>query len=307
MASTRPAKGAHDPHARSDGSSSPPRLQLASSDDKRIPVNDPVFLVSGASSGIGQSLVNRLVAMDRRVVAADADNHRLEEAARLAAWPMAAVRLVPLDVREPAQWSAAFAAGTRAFGGIDVLLHTASHLKAGEAHAAAADDVHRHLDVNAKGTAFALQAAAAHMLPRGGGHAVVLSSLDAFAPRPGLGLHGAAAAAARAVALAADLELRPRGLAVTVVCTATVDAPADALGLGARAADQAGGPEVSADVVVEAVLGRALPGKPRELVVPPSQGLAARLAWLSPALGAYLWNRRERHGRGPGHVRTHPV
>lgn len=272
-------------------------------------MNDPVFLVSGAACGLGQSLVNRLAGLGHRVVAADADNHRLEEAARLAAWPMNTVRLVPLDVREPAQWVAAFAVAARAFGGADVLLHAASHLKAGEAHAATAEDVHRHLDVNAKGTAFALQAAAVHMVPRGQGHVVVFSSLDAFAPRPGLGLHGASAAAARSVALAADLELRPRGVAVSVVCTATVDAPDDVLGLGAQATAQAGGPEIAADVVVDAVLTRVLPGRPRELVVPSSQGLAARLASLSPALCAYLWNRRERrgHGRGPGRVRTHPA
>jgi 3-oxoacyl-[acyl-carrier protein] reductase len=270
-------------------------------------VNDPVFLVSGAACGIGQSLVNRLVSLGRRVVAADADNHRLEEAARLAAWPMTHVRLVPLDVREPAQWGAAFTLGERAFGGIDVLLHAASHLKACTAHAAAAEEVHRHLDVNAKGTAFALQAAAAHMVPRGHGHAVVFSSLDAFAPRPGMGLHGAAAAAARSLALAADLELRPRGMAVTVVCTATVDAPADALGLGERACAQAGGAEVAAEPVVDAVLGRVLAGRPRELVVPPLRGLALRLAWLSPALSSYLWNRRERRGhrRRPDRVSTH--
>lgn len=259
-------------------------------------MSDPVFLVTGAACGLGQSLVSRLVGAGHRVVAADADNHRLEEAARLAAWPMASVRLVPLDVRDPAQWSAAFAVGARAFGGIDVLLHAASHLRAGDVHAAAAEEVHRHLDVNAKGTAFALQAAAAHLCPRGG-HAVVFSTLDAFAPRPGLALHAAAAAAARSLALAADLELRPRGLAVTVVCTATVEAPADVLGLGERAATQAGGAEISADAVVDAVISRALPRRPRELLVPASQGLLARLAGLSAILGGLRWSRRERRGR----------
>ena len=254
-------------------------------------MRDRVFLVTGASCGIGQSLVNRLAGLGERVIAADADNHRLEEAARLAAWPAHTVRRVALDVRDPSQWSAAFAAAERVFGGVDVLLHAAGHLKACQAHTAGAEEVHRHLDVNAKGTAFALQAAAAHMVPRGGGHALVFSSLDAFAPRPGLGLHGAAAAAARAVALAADLELRPRGLAVTVVCTATVEAPADCLGIGEKTCDQAGGAEVSAETVVDAVLGRALVDRPRQLVIPPSLGLAARLAWLSPALSAFLWNR----------------
>lgn len=257
-------------------------------------MNDPIFLVSGASSGLGQALVNRLVSLGRRVVAADLDHHRLEEAARLAAWPTTRVRLVALDVREPSQWSAAFAAGARAFGGIDVLLHAAEYLRPCEACDARAEDVHRHLDVTAKGTAFALQAAAAHMLPRGQGHVVVFSSLDAFAPRPGLGLHGAAAAAARSVALAADLELRPRGVPVTVVCTATVEAPDDVLGLGAQACAAAGGAELPAEAVVDVVLSRALPGKPRELVLPSSSGLLARLAGLSTALATFLWNRRER-------------
>lgn len=267
-------------------------------------MNDPVFLVSGASSGLGQALVNRLVSLGRRVVAADLDHHRLEEAARLAAWPAHQIRLVSLDVREPSQWTAAFGAGARAFGGVDVLLHAAEFLAPCEACAASAENVHRHLDVTAKGTAFALQAAAAHMLPRGQGHVVAFSSLDAFAPRPGLGLHGAAAAAARSVALAADLELRPRGVAVTVVCTPTVEAPDDVLGLGARACAAAGGAEVAAETVVDVVLSRALPARPRELVVPASSGLVARLAGLSTALATFLWNRRAVDPR-PVRVRTH--
>ncbi len=266
-------------------------------------MSDPVFLVTGAACGLGQSLVSRLVALERRVVASDVDNHRLEEAARLAAWPATQVRLVALDVREPASWAAAFASSARAFGGVDVLLHAAGHLKACAAHAATPEDVHRHLDVNAKGTAFGLQAAATHMVPRGHGHVVVFSSLDAFAPRPGLGLHGAAAAAARSVALAADLELRPRGVAVTVICTATVAAPDDVLGLGAEACAAAGGAEISADAVVDAVLTRALPSRPRQLMVPSARGFAAALAAVSPSLGAFLWGRRERAlARGPARV-----
>jgi 3-oxoacyl-[acyl-carrier protein] reductase len=251
--------------------------------------------------------VNRLVALGRRTVATDVDNHRLEEAARLAAWPMAQVRLAPLDVREPGQWAHVFALGARAFGGVDVLLHTADHLKAGFAHAATAEEVHRHFDMNAKGTAFGLQAAAAHMLPRGHGHAVVFTTLDAFAPRPGLGIHGAAAAAVRAVARASDLELRPRGVAVTVLCTATVEAPDDVLGLGAEATAQAGGAVLSAEAVVNAALGRVLSSRPRELVLPHGRGLAARLAFLSTALCGYLWYRRERRGaaRTSARVRTH--
>jgi 3-oxoacyl-[acyl-carrier protein] reductase len=282
-------------------------LQGAEEAASEAQVNDPVFLVTGAACGIGQGVVNRLAALGRRVVATDVDNHRLEEAARLGAWPMSQVRLAPLDVREPSQWAAVFALGTRAFGGVDVLLHAAGHLKAGEAHAATAEEVHRHLDVNAKGTAFGLQASAAHMVMRGKGHIVVLTTLDAFAPRPGMGLHAAAAAAARSVARTADLELRPRGVAVTVVCTATVEAPDDVLGLGAQATLQAGGAELSTEAVVDAVLGRVLTARPRELLLPPGRGLAARLAGLSTTLCSFLWSRREKRARPrtASRVRTH--
>jgi len=260
----------------------------------RASVSDPVFLVTGAASGLGEALVSRLAAVGHRVIAADACTHRLEETARRAAWPMAHVRLAPLDVREPNQWSSAFALGERAFGGVDVLLHAAAHRKAGEAYAAAAAEVHRHLDVNAKGTAFALQAAADHMLARGGGHAIVFSSLNAFAPRPGLGLYSAAAAAARSLSLATDLELRPRGLPVTVVCTAAEGLPTGAPdGEAELWVDPS-----SSEEVVDAELERVLPARPRELVVPLSRGLAARLAGLSASIGAFLWNRSER--RHPG-------
>jgi 3-oxoacyl-[acyl-carrier protein] reductase len=320
---TSPEKGAFDPDE--SGSTGPTsRLSFQPSTRSTAPrrrpdtehergqihlggfVSDPVFLVSGASSGLGQALVNRLAALGRRVVAADSDNHRLEEAARLAAWPATRVKLLPLDVREPSQWAAAFCTAARAFGGVDVLLHATGYLRACEACAAGADDVHRHLDVTAKGTAFALQAAAAHMLPRGQGHVVVFSTLDAFSPRPGLGLHGAAAAAARSVAMAADHELRPRGVAVTVVCTATVEGPADVLGLGAQACAAAGGAEVSSETVVDVVLSRALTARPRELVVPQSSGLVARLAGISTALATFLWNRRERRAHEPSPARVRP-
>jgi NAD(P)-dependent dehydrogenase (short-subunit alcohol dehydrogenase family) len=157
-------------------------------------VHDPVFLVTGASGGLGLELVSRLSAQGRRVVATDLDNHRLEEAARRAAWPMSQVRLCALDVRQASHWAAGFALGARAFGGVDVLL-----------------------DAEGQGTG-ALEAAATLMLPRGPGHAVLL------ALRP-------AAAAARAAALAADRELRPCGLAVTVVyCDLADRAAAEELG-----------------------------------------------------------------------------
>jgi NADP-dependent 3-hydroxy acid dehydrogenase YdfG len=251
-------------------------------------VDDLVFLVTGSACGIGEALVSRLAAAGLRVVAADLDNHRLEETARRAAWPLSQVRLVPLDIRRPAHWETAFAAGARAFGGVDVLVHAAR-----SPAVPAGCGQERQRNTAAEGTACGLQAAAAHMVPRGRGQVVVLSSLDALAPHP---CHEplAAAAAVRALALAADQELRPRGVAVTTICAAADCSP------GPAAADDA-------DVrLAEVILGRALSRRPRELLLPAGHGVLARLVAFAPALIARLWCRRElRRGRPPGAVRAH--
>jgi 3-oxoacyl-[acyl-carrier protein] reductase len=233
-------------------------------------VRVPVFLVTGAADGLGLQLVARLAAAGRRVLATDLDNHRLEEAARLAAWPTDLVRLAPLDVRQPRDWTAAFGLAGRAYGGVDVLLHAAVPLRATELHGA-----------ELEGTAQALQAAGQHMAAAGG-HVVVVA--------PGEGLH----AGVRARCLAADAALRPQGLAVTAVCTGAIACLENGLALRAAKACPVGPLQltrVSAERVVDTVLGRVLRGRPRQVFLPAYAGWLARLADLFPSITARLRTR----------------
>ncbi len=157
----------------------------------------------------------------------------------------------------------------------------------------------RHLDVNAKGTAFALQAAAAHMIPRGGGHVVAISSISALVPVPGLGLYSASKAASRALCLAAGHELRRHGVAVTVVCPDGVETPMTRRirGDSAAAVVFSGGGLLTVEEVGDVVLGRVLARRPREVVLPAHRGWLARLANLSPALHGAVMGLLERLGR----------
>jgi len=242
-------------------------------------LDDPVFLVTSASSGLGLELVSRLSSLGRRVVAADLDNHRLEEAARRAAWPMSQVRLFALDVRQPAQWAAGFALGARAFGGIDVLLHAAGRPP---------PDADGRSGEAAAGEALGIRAAAAHMAPRGGGRVVLLHSLEALAPCPGQACPGQGAV--RAGALSAEPELSSQGVALTVVYAA----PAKA------------GAEVQDGWLADSLLSRALGRPVRELALAPGCGVLARLLEPWPALAALLWRRRQRRGARPAAAaRTH--
>jgi len=244
-------------------------------------LDDPVFLVTSASSGLGLELVSHLSSLGRRVVAADLDNHRLEEAARRAAWPMSQVRLAALDVRQPAQWAAGFALGARAFGGIDVLLHAAGRPSPG------ADG--RPAEA-AEGAALGLRAAAAHMAPRGGGQVVLVESLEALSPGPGQATCGPDAV--RALALSAGPELSAKGVALTVVYAA----PAEA------------GVEGQDAWLADSLLSRALGRRVRELALAPACGVLVRLLEPWPSLAALLWRRRQRRGARPAApARTHVV
>jgi NAD(P)-dependent dehydrogenase (short-subunit alcohol dehydrogenase family) len=248
-----------------------------------VEVKEPVFLVTGAADGLGLQLVARLAAGGQRVLATDLDNHRLEEAARLAAWPSDLVRLAPLDVRQPRDWANAFALARRTLGELDVLIHAAAPLRAAEPPAAEPD----------AGTAQALLAAAEHLLPRSG-QVVVIASGEA--------VHRSV----RACCLAADAALRPQGLAVTVVCTGAVETMENGLALRAAPACPALGlraARVSAECVVDAVLGRVLASHPRQVFLPAYSGFLPRLADLFPALAARL-RARGAVGRKPPEART---
>ena len=82
-------------------------------------------LVSGAATGIGQSVARRLASEGARVAVADIDERR-------GAKVVAAIReagfdamFISLDVTDEAAWQAAITAVESEFGGLDILVNNA--------------------------------------------------------------------------------------------------------------------------------------------------------------------------------------
>lgn len=134
---------------------------------------DRKALVTGAASGFGLGVAERLIANGARVAMADisADLVR-EQAGRLGG---AALPIV-LDVRDGAAVRAGVESAAAAFGGLDTLVNCAGAFEYGALGEMSEEHWDRMLDINLKGTFLIAQAAMPHLVTSGRGRIVNISS-----------------------------------------------------------------------------------------------------------------------------------
>jgi 3-oxoacyl-[acyl-carrier protein] reductase len=244
-------------------------------------------LVTGAASGIGRCVTDRLAARGHRVLATDIDRAALEKQA--GGWGER-VLLDRLDVTDPESWARAIAACCDAWGGIDVLYNIAGFLQPGYIHEIEPKDVDRHFDINVKGVAYGMRYAAAQMVRQESGHIVNIASMASYAPVPGIALYCASKYAVRALSLAAATELSAHDVAVTVVCPDAVATPMlDKQRDYEEAALTFTAPRVlSADEVADRITGSVLRDRPLEVAMPRSRKWLGRIVDLVPQLGRHV-------------------
>jgi len=245
-----------------------------------------VMVVTGSASGIGRHLTSVLATAGHRLVATDVDLASLEEHAQRAQWPRSQVLLRKLDVRDREAWEGVLDLATATWGRLDVLFNIAGVLRSAYAHAAPAEDIDLHLDVNAKGVIHGTRAAARRMIAQGQGHIVNMASMAAHCPIPGMSLYAASKFAVRGFSLSAAHELRPHGVKVTVVCPDAVRTPMMDRQVGKPEAALAfSGSLLAVEDVVDVIVNRVLVRQPLEVLLPRGRGWLARAAGLWPSLG----------------------
>lgn len=255
------------------------------------------FLVTGAASGIGQHLARELLARGARVCAADVNAAALESLRGNAGEHLLTAAL---DVRDAAQWAALVERVSAQWGRLDVVLNVAGVIRPGYIHQFSEQDVHLQLDVNAKGVIFGTQAAAQHMIARGGGQIINIASLAGLAPVPGLSLYSASKFAVRGFSLAAAFELRDQGVKVTVICPDLVQTPMlDQQVDREEAALTFSGSKtpLTVDDIARAVFEQALPRAPLEITLPAVRGGMAKFASAFPATSVMLLKMLRARGR----------
>src|SRR5688572_32351749 len=233
-------------------------------------------LVTGASSGIGQALAERLAAAGTLVVLAARRADRLHAVAEGIEADGGHARVEPMDVAETTATVARIRALDAELGGFDLVIanagvgmkHKGLPSYAWEAMAAAC-----HL--NFCGAAATLTAVLPEMVGRGNGHVVGISSIASFTPIPGRGGYCAPKAGLSMLLECLRLELAGTGVAATAVHPGFVRTAMTAKSKGALPFVM--DPPAAAERIVS-----ALSGKPATIDFPWQLATAARVGAALP-------------------------
>ena len=181
-------------------------------------------LVTGAASGMGRTVVERLAGAGWRVLALDRSAEALDA---LAAEVGPAVVPLVADVVDRAAVTAAvdgLVAGHR----LTAVVNCAGIYPPTRLDDYSEDVYRRVFDVNVLGTLNVTAAAVPHLRAAGGGAVVNFASVDAFAVSPGQLLYSASKAAVLSITKSLAIELAPDAIVVNAVAPGWVDTPGNA-------------------------------------------------------------------------------
>lgn len=142
-------------------------------------LNGKVAVITGAASGIGREAAILFAAEGAKVVIADSS----EEAGRNAAADCAEAIFHRTDVSDPESVADLYEAASRHYGGIDVLYNNAGIMPEddGSVLETSPEAWARVQDVNTKGVFLCCQKGMRHLIKRGGGSVINVSSFVALA------------------------------------------------------------------------------------------------------------------------------
>jgi short-subunit dehydrogenase len=218
-------------------------------------ITDHVFVVTGASSGIGLSTAEALTAKGAKVALIARNTDALQQlSARLSgSLPLTA------DVTDFAAFTAAIHAAHSHYGRLDGLINNA-----GRGYGAAVEEIDpvaftEIVTLNVLAPIVAMQAVIPIMRTAGGGSIVNVNSGTSFMTIPDYSVYSASKRALLGITQTARAELAPDGIVVSEVypgMTAT-DFGRNRLGSGRATTDYSKGdpPEMVADLIVAAVEG----------------------------------------------------
>ena len=169
----------------------------------------PVALVTGASSGIGQAAAGALAGAGFRVAGTSRDASRVT--------PRDGVTFLDLDVTSDESAAAAVGQVIARFGRIDVLVNNAGIGSAGAAEELSVAQDQKVFDINVLGVIRMTNAVLPHMRAQGGGRIINISSVAGFAPQPFMAVYVASKHVVEGYSESVDHEVREQGIRVLLV------------------------------------------------------------------------------------------
>jgi len=181
-------------------------------------------LISGGSSGIGLATAHRFLDEGSRVFLAGLDQREVDSA--LAGLrPGGEVSGLACDVSLEGDVARMVAAAHRALGGIDVLINNAGTARRDPFLAIAAGDWDRIVAVNLRGMFLVAQAVSRHMVERGGGVIINMSSTNGLAGEEDYAHYNASKGGVLLLTKTMAVELGNHGIRVNALCPGYIRTP----------------------------------------------------------------------------------
>ena len=173
-----------------------------------------VWYVTGASQGLGLTLVKKLLASGYRVAATSRNAMQLKEAVGITDSDLFLPLVVDLDNADCID--ASILQTVSAFGRIDVLVNNAGYGMSGTVEETAEQDIRKIFDVNVLALIHVAKAVLPVMRKQGSGYILNIGSVAGFAGAPGWAVYSATKAAVAAFSEVLALDVKEFGIKVTV-------------------------------------------------------------------------------------------
>jgi NAD(P)-dependent dehydrogenase (short-subunit alcohol dehydrogenase family) len=182
-----------------------------------------VAIITGGSRGIGEAIARAYAEAGAAVVVASRKVENVQPVADVIVAAGGRALAVACHTGDGAQVEALVARAVDAFGGLDIIVnnaatnpHFGSILDAGD------EQWDKILQVNVKGYMAVCRAAAPHMLARGAGKMINISSVAGLTPGAQMGIYSVSKAAVIALTQALAQELGPRGVQVNAIAPGVI-------------------------------------------------------------------------------------
>jgi NADP-dependent 3-hydroxy acid dehydrogenase YdfG len=186
-------------------------------------ITDKVVVITGASSGIGESTAKLLAEQGARVVIGARRSNRIDALVKdISATGGKAIGFAT-DVTKRAEVEALIQGAIDGFGRVDVLVNNAGIMPIAPIEALKVDEWDRQIDVNIKGLLYGVAAALPHMQKQKSGHIINMTSvfgIKVFAP--GATVYCTTKSAGRALTEGLRMELHSQNIRCTMISPGAV-------------------------------------------------------------------------------------